>query len=84
MSSAKLRQVAWVWGLSLALAAALAAAGARWPEPLPPRADVALALVLLPPLAMFLWLLSRGREGDGRGGESLHTRESARAEQETR
>ena len=84
MTTAKLRQLAWIWGVSLALSAALAGAGARWPDPLPPRADVALALVLLPPLALAAWLLRRRhRSGDGRGGESLSTRESAAAEQET-
>lgn len=75
MSSAKLRQVARLWALALVMSCLLAAAAERWPQPLPPRADLAWALVLLPPLATLLWLLrgwslpAAGQEGES-GAES--------------
>lgn len=59
MQPSKVRSIARLWALALVLSALLAAAGERWPQPLPPRADLALALVLVPPLLMAAWLLLR-------------------------
>jgi hypothetical protein len=64
------------------MSAALAAAGQRWPDPLPIRGELILALLLAPPLAVLAWLLWRWRlvptsvappsvrGPDGGGGES--------------
>lgn len=59
MEPSKVRSIARLWALALALSALMAAAGERWPQPLPPRADLAWALVLVPPLLMAAWLLLR-------------------------
>jgi hypothetical protein len=69
MTPSKIRAVARLWALALALSAALAAAGERWSAPLPIRGDWVAALVLLPPLAMALWLLVPWPQ-PGEGGES--------------
>ena len=55
-SASKLRQVALLWALALGISALLVAAGHHWPETPPIRPGLALALVLLPPLAMGWWL----------------------------
>ncbi len=69
MEPSKFRSIARLWALALALSALLVAAGERWPQPLPPRADLAWALVLVPPLLLALWLLRpQGPTADG--GES--------------
>ena len=79
---AKIPQLLGLWGLALGMSAALAAAGQRWPDPLPIRGDLILALLLAPPLAVLAWLLLRWRlpptsfgppsvrGPDGGGGES--------------
>ncbi len=56
-STAKLLQLAWVWGLALALSALLRWAGARWPDGLAVNPGLALLLVLVPPALMALVLL---------------------------
>ena len=74
MSTAKLRQLAWVWGLSLVLSALLALAGRHWSDPPPVRAGPVLALLVLPPLLMLAvlvrnWRLpAAGQEGESVGG----------------
>ena len=78
MTPAKIRAIARLWALALALSAALVAAGERWSTPLPIRGDWAAALVLLPPLAMALWLLGRWAL-PGEGGESDRISEDTRA-----
>ncbi|MFO7629503.1 MAG: hypothetical protein R6W06_08305 [Prochlorococcaceae cyanobacterium] len=55
------------WLLALLLSALLVAAGRRWPAPLPIQPLPVLALVLLPPLGLALWLLLAPR---GRGESS--------------
>lgn len=55
-STSKLRQVALVWALALGISALPVAAGRHWMEPLTIRPAVALALVLLPPLLVGVWL----------------------------
>jgi hypothetical protein len=65
----KLRQIGLLWFLALGLSAALVAAGRRWPDSLTPASGPIWTLLLLPPLAMALWLLGRwtlpasGQEG---------------------
>ena len=65
----KLRQIALLWLLALGLSAALVGAGRRWPDSLTPASGPIWTLLLLPPLAMALWLLGRwtlpapGQEG---------------------
>ena len=65
----KLRQIGLLWFLALGLSAALVGAGRRWPDPLVPASGPIWILLLLPPLAMALWLLWRwtlpapGQEG---------------------
>jgi hypothetical protein len=66
--------VARLWALALALSALLAAAGVRWPAPLPIRADLVGALLVLPPLVVALVLLRRWSL-PGEGGESIRTSE---------
>jgi hypothetical protein len=78
MTPSKIRAVARLWALALALSAALAAAGERWSAPLPIRGDWVAALVLLPPLAMALWLLVPWAP-PGEGGESDPISEDTRA-----
>lgn len=83
MPAFKLRQVALLWAGALALSALLAGCGQRWPQPLPIRADVALVLVVLPPLALVFRLLARWRLPVAGGeGESLRGTESLPPEQE--
>ncbi len=72
MSTAKLLQLAWVWGFSLALSTLLALAGRHWSAPLPVRPGPVLALLLLPPLLMLGWLLRNWSLPEaGQGGESV-------------
>ena len=52
--SARWVKVAVLWILALALSAVLVLAGRLWPAALTARADLALLLVLLPPLGMVL------------------------------
>ncbi len=78
MTPAKIRAVARLWALALALSAALVAAGEHWSAPPPIRGDWVAALVLLPPLAMALWLLGRWAL-PGEGGESDRISEDTRA-----
>jgi len=65
----KLRQIGLLWFLALGLSAALVGAGRRWPDSLTPASGPIWMLLLLPPLAMALWLLGRwtlpapGQEG---------------------
>jgi hypothetical protein len=80
--AAKIPQLLGLWALALGMSAALAAAGQRWPDPLPIRGELILALLLAPPLAVLAWLLWRWRlvptsvappsvrGADGGGGES--------------
>ena len=67
----KVQQVGLLWFLALGVSAALVGAGRRWPDPLPPSAGTIWILLLLPPLAMALWLL-RGWSVPpaGQGGQS--------------
>ena len=68
----KLRQIGLLWLLALGLSAALVGAGRRWPDPLPPASLPIWTLLLLPPLAMALWLVGRwtlpapGQEGESK------------------
>jgi hypothetical protein len=78
MTPDKIRAVARLWALALALSAVLAAAGERWSAPLPIRGDVVVALLLVPPLAMALWLVGRWVL-PGEGGESDPISEDTRA-----
>lgn len=59
--AAKIPQLLGLWALALGMSAALAAAGQRWPDPLPIRGELILALLLAPPLAVLVWLLLRWR-----------------------
>jgi hypothetical protein len=77
MTVSKGREVARLWTLALGLSALMVAAGQHWPQPLPIRPGLALALVLLPPLAMALQLLGRWNlPDDGEGGAPHHAAES--------
>jgi hypothetical protein len=68
-AAAKARQLLLPWSAALGLSALLVAAGRRWPDPLLSQSwalarpelplQLALALVLLPPLLMGLVLLAR-------------------------
>jgi hypothetical protein len=78
MTPDKIRAVARLWALALALSAVLAAAGERWSAPLPIRGDVVAALLLVPPLAMALWLAGRWLL-PGEGGDSDPISEDTRA-----
>jgi hypothetical protein len=63
--------MAWLWALALVGSAALVAAGRRWPAPLPPQAATVWLLLLLPPLATLLWLVTQWSLGpDGQEGQS--------------
>jgi hypothetical protein len=65
--------------LSLMLSVVLVAAGERWPQPLPPNPLWALALVVLPPAVVLLWLAlhwSLPAQGTGDGGESQQSKAS--------
>jgi hypothetical protein len=53
----KLQQIGLLWFLALGMSAALVAAGRRWPDPLTLASGPIWTLLLLPPLAMALWLL---------------------------
>ena len=57
--SAPWAKVALLWLLALALSAVPVLAGQIWPAALTARADLALLLVLLPPLGMALLLWRR-------------------------
>jgi hypothetical protein len=65
----KLRQIGLLWFLALGLSAVLVGAGRHWPASLPLTSGPIWTLLLLPPLAMALWLLGRwslpapGQEG---------------------
>lgn len=70
MISRTLTGVLRVWSLALAISALLAAAGQRWPAPLPVQPALVWLLVLLPPLVVGLWLLTRWSLPDLDRGES--------------
>jgi hypothetical protein len=72
MTARKFRQIAGLWAFALVLSAALAAAGQRWPVAPSPRADVVVALLLLPPLLTALAVLARWRL-PGEGTESVRS-----------
>ena len=78
MSARKLGPVARLWTLALALSGLLAWAGQRWSAPPPIRADLVVALLLLPPLATALVVLWRWTLPD-EGTESTRTSEEKRA-----
>ena len=65
----KLRQIGLLWFLALGVSAALVVAGRSWPDSLTPASGPIWTLLLLPPLAMALWLLGHwtlpapGQEG---------------------
>jgi len=69
ISTSKLRQIGLLWVLALGLSALLVAAGRHWPAPPIASQSLVWTLLLLPPLAMGLWLLGRwtlpipGQEG---------------------
>ncbi len=68
-----------VWLAALLLSGGLAWAGQNWPEPLPIDLGWVVALVLVPPALMGLWLLigwgpsTTSKPPTGDGGESLHS-----------
>jgi len=67
----KLQQIGLLWFLALGLSAALVSAGRRWPDSLTPGSGPIWTLLLLPPVAMALWLLGRWTLPDpGQEGES--------------
>lgn len=66
----KLVGVARLWTLALVPSVLLAAAGQRWPAPLPLQPALVWFLVVLPPLALGLWLLSHWSLPDPDRGES--------------
>jgi ABC-type molybdate transport system permease subunit len=70
MVSSTLTAVLRLWSLALAISALLAAAGQRWPDPLPVQPALVWLLVLLPPLVVGLWLLTRWSLPDPDRGES--------------
>jgi ABC-type molybdate transport system permease subunit len=70
MVSSTLTGVLRLWSLALAISALLAAAGQRWPDPLPVQPALVWLLVLLPPLVVGLWLLTRWSLPDPDKGES--------------
>lgn len=70
MASSPLTGVLRLWSLALAISALLAAAGQRWPAPLPVQPALVWLLVLVPPLAVGLWLLARWSLPDPDRGES--------------
>lgn len=70
MVSSTLTGVLRLWSLALALSALLAAAGERWPAPLSVQPLLVWLLVLLPPLAVALWLLAHWSLPDPDRGES--------------
>ena len=68
-----------VWLAALLLSGGLAWAGQHWSEPLAIDLNWVVALVLVPPALMGLWLLigwgpsSQSPRPTGDGGESLHS-----------
>jgi len=69
--SSKLQQIGLLWFLALGLSAALVGAGQRWPDPLTLVSGPIWTLLLLPPLAMALWLLGGwSLPPAGQGGQS--------------
>lgn len=85
MPSAKILQVALLWAIALAASCLLTLAGRLWPAPPPPRADLALALVVLPPVGMAILLLRRWQLVDhppAWTGESPRRRESLNPDQD--
>ncbi len=70
MVSSTMTGVLRLWSLALAISALLAAAGQRWPDPLPVQPALVWLLVLLPPLVVGLWLLTRWSLPDPDKGES--------------
>jgi len=74
----KFGPVARLWTLALALSGLLVWAGQRWSSPPPIRADLVLALLLLPPLATVVVVLRRWAL-PVEGTESVPTSEETRA-----
>ncbi|MEB3275681.1 MAG: hypothetical protein VKM92_01830 [Cyanobacteriota bacterium] len=68
-----LRDLLRFWALSLMLSVLLVAAGERWPQPLPVQPWPVVALVLVPPLAMLVWLALHWSLPDD-GGESQQSK----------
>ena len=69
--AAKLSGILRLWALALALSVLLVAAGERWPGPVPLDQRLVWPLLVLPPLAMAVWLLARWRLPDPDRGESI-------------
>ena len=67
--TAKLVQLAWVWGFALGLSALLRWAGLLWPNGLAVNPELALVLVLVPPALMALALV-RGLLASRPAGEA--------------
>jgi hypothetical protein len=74
----KFGPVARLWIFALGLSGLLAWAGQRWSAPPPIRADLVVALLLLPPLATALLVLRRWAL-PVEGTESVRTSEETRA-----
>jgi len=66
--------------LSLMLSVVLVAAGERWPQPLPPNPAWALALVVLPPVVVLLWLACNWRLPDRGAGDDGESQQSMASE----
>ena len=70
--STKLQQIGLLWFLALGLSAALVGAGRHWPDPLTLASGPIWTLLLLPPLAVALWLLGGwSLPPAGQGGQSV-------------